>query len=58
MYIINGERKDPAGGIFLNDQILKELEDIARRNKCKSGIIENCQDCSSYQNRRGILAIF
>lgn len=58
VYIINGERKDPAGGIFLNDQILKELEDIARRNKCKSGIIENCQDCSSYQNRRGILAIF
>lgn len=45
VYVINGERKDPAGGIFLNEQILKELENIARRNKCKSGIIENCQNC-------------
>lgn len=28
IYIINGDKKDAAGGIFLNDQILKELEEI------------------------------
>lgn len=38
VYVINGDKKDPAGGILLNEQILKELEDIARKCKCKSGI--------------------
>ena len=38
VYIINGERKDPAGGIFLNDQILKELEEIVRKHKYKNRV--------------------
>lgn len=28
IYIINGDKKDAAGGIFLNDQILRELEEL------------------------------
>ena len=30
VYILNGDRKDPAGGIFINNQILREFEEIAR----------------------------
>ena len=35
VYIINGERKDAAGGIFLNDKIIKEFEDILGKEKVK-----------------------
>ena len=35
VYIINGERKDPAGGIFLTDKIMKEFEEILGMQKVK-----------------------
>jgi DNA polymerase-3 subunit alpha len=35
VYIKNGERKDAAGGIFLNDKIIKEFEEILGKEKVK-----------------------
>ena len=33
VYIINGDRKDPAGGIFINEEIIKELQEIVGKEK-------------------------
>ena len=35
VYIKNGERRDSAGGIFLNDKIIKEFEEILGKEKVK-----------------------
>lgn len=35
VYIINGERKDAAGGIFLNEKIIKEFQEILGKEKVK-----------------------
>lgn len=35
VYIINGEKKDAAGGIFLSDKVLKELKEIVGNEQVK-----------------------
>ena len=35
VYIVNNERKDAAGGIFLNDKILKEFEELIGKQRVK-----------------------
>ena len=35
VYIINGEKKDAAGGVFLSDKVLKELKEIVGNEQVK-----------------------